>query len=242
MRHLIMVLLLIGTYVQAASMVDTDNSTQSSEANLSKIDIPLYYKDYDWDIGIIGGMTFDGTQIDYTRYTFGTGLHAAYHLNESITFHGEYVKYFKSFVPSKYDSNGKKIVEKATTTNIAAASVAFDFSADRPYSLFAKAGLGYEFKDDPDALEPKSAVSLMGFGFRYMFTDEISGYLEGRWKMRLTNISEPDNSLIGTVGVDYHFGLSNEKKKLVEEADEHNRWVDEQLKLQANKSEKTLVK
>lgn len=207
----------------------TQDSNLSEEANLTKTEIPIFYKDYAWDIGVIGGLTFDGAQIDYQRYTLGAGLKMAYHYNESITFHGEYVKYFKSFVPSKYGDK-KSYVDKETRTNIVAASVAYDFSADRPYSLFAKAGLGYEFKDDADAVEQKSAVSLMGFGFRYMFTDYVSAYLEGRWKMRLNDISQPDSSLIGTVGVDYHFGLSDEKKKLIKEANKHNVWVDEQLK------------
>jgi len=227
LRSLLLLWILIHTTLVAVEPHDVNTS---QEENLTKVEIPVFYKDYDWDIGIIGGLTFDGTQIDYTRYTLGTGIHVAYHYDDAVSFHGEYVKYFKSFVPSKYDSNGKEIVQELTTTNIMAASVAYDFSADRTYSLFAKAGLGYEIKDDPNAIEQKSPVSLMGFGFRYMFSEHISGYVEGRWKMRLSNISEPDNSLIGTVGLDYHFGLSDEKKKLMEDAEAHNAKVDALLK------------
>ena len=140
MRSLLLLFVLIYTTLVAAETLDIN---ASQEENLTKIEIPVFYKDYRWDIGLIGGLTFDGTQIDYTRYTVGTGVHAAYHYNESVSFHGEYVKYFKSFAPSKYDSAGKEIVQELTTTNIMAASVAYDFSADRTYSLFAKAGLGF---------------------------------------------------------------------------------------------------
>ncbi len=235
MRYIVTILLILSTFLQAAPEVDTNSSTENNETNLSKIYIPVHYKDYDWDIGVIGGLTFDGTQIDYQRYTLGTGIHAAYHYNEYVTFHGEYVKYFKTIAASKYDSAAKKIIEKATTTNIMAASVAFDFSAERTYSLFAKAGLGYEFKDDANAKDSKAPVSLMGFGFRYQFTNHLSGYIEGRWKMRLTNISEPDNSLIGTTGLDYHFGLSDEKSRLIVEADEHNKMIDNIIKQRVEK-------
>ena len=213
------------------------------DVNLTKIEVPIVYKDYMWDIGVIGGLTFDGIQIDYKRYTIGGGVHAAYHLNDTVSFHGEYVRYFKSFADSKYNSDAKKIVEEYTPTNIVALSVAYDFTADRSYSLFVKGGFGYEFKENKEAANAKAAVSLLGLGFRYMFTDHISGYLEGRWKMRLTNISETDNSLIGTVGLDYHFGLSDEKAKLIAEADAHNAQIDKLLEERAEaKHQKELSK
>ena len=238
MKHIVILFTFLYISLQAATPVESNTTQQNSETNLTKIYIPTHYKDYTWDVGIIGGLTFDGTQIDYTRYTLGTGVHAAYHLNDAVSFHGEYVKYFKTIASSKYDAASKKIVENATPTNIMALSVAYDFSAERSYSLFAKAGLGYEFKDDQDAQEPKAPVSLLGFGFRYMFTRHISGYAEGRWKMRLKDMDEPDNSLIGTVGIDYHFGLDNDKAKLIDEADKHNAWVDEQLAVIAKKQER----
>ena len=225
MRYLFLITIFY-TFLYAETPTDINISKDNVESNMSKIYIPTYYKDFKWDVGVTGGMTFDGTQIDYERYTLGLGIHVAYHYNESVSFHGEYVDYFKTIAGSQYSSKEKKIVESYTTTNIAAISVAYDFSADRTYSLFAKGGLGYEFKDNSDAQEPRAAVSLLGFGFRYMFTERVSGYLEGRWKMRLSNISNPDNSLIGTVGIDYHFMLSDEKAQLILDADKHNALVD----------------
>ena len=242
MRYLFLVTFFYA-FLHAATPADLNVIQKNDETNMTKIYIPTYYKDFKWDVGVIGGLTFDGTQIDYQRYTLGLGLHVAYHYNESVSFHGEYIDYFKTIAGSQYNSDQAEIVDTLTTTNIAALSVAYDFSADRTYSLFAKGGLGYEFKDDSDAQEPKAAVSLLGFGFRYMFTERMSGYLEGRWKMRLSNISEPDNSLIGTIGLDYHFGLSDEKAKLIAEADAHNTEVDRILEERAEtKRQKELSK
>ncbi|WP_373032841.1 hypothetical protein, partial [Sulfurovum sp.] len=53
-------------------------------------------------------------------------------------------------------------------------------------------------------------------------TDSFSAYVEGRWKYVLVNRDTPDNSLIGTVGLDYHFGLSDEKSKLVDDVEKQN--------------------
>ncbi len=230
MKYLLILVTLFSISLHAETPLETSASQENNEANLTKIYIPTHYKDYTWDVGVIGGLTFDGAQIDYTRYTLGAGVHAAYHLNDAISFHGEYVNYFKTIAASKYEDDAKKTVEDVTTTSIMALSAAYDFSSERSYSLFAKAGLGYEVKDSDNQQEPKAPVSLMGFGFRYMFTRHISGYVEGRWKMRLKDMDQPDNSLIGTVGVDYHFGLDNEKAQLIAEADKHNAEIDAILK------------
>jgi len=188
---------------------------QLQDVNASaKVHAPVFYRDYDWDFGLIGGMTMDGTQTEAKRFTMGIGLHGAYHYNESVTFHGEYVEYFKTFTNDE--------ATKDATNRIMALSAAFDFSADRTYSLFAKGGLGYEMQSKYGQ-HIDSPISLMGFGFRYMFTDQVSGYVEGRWKFVLVNTETPDNSLIGTVGLDYHFGLSDTKTKLIADTKKHNK-------------------
>jgi len=192
--------------------VYTLNQLQDVDAS-TEVHAPVFYRDYDWDLGLIGGMTMDGTQTEPKRFTMGIGLHGAYHYNESVTFHGEYVEYFKTFT-------NEDTLDDATN-RIMALSAAFDFSADRTYSLFAKGGLGYEMQSKYDT-EYNNPISLMGFGFRYMFTDQISGYIEGRWKFVLVHTETPDNSLVGTVGLDYHFGLSDTKGKLIESSSQHN--------------------
>ncbi len=179
----------------------------------TKAHAPLFYKDYDWDVGLIGGATFDGTQTEARRTTVGVGVYLGYHFNEAVTFHGEYIELFKTFTGDE--------ATKDATNRIMAASVAFDFSAERTYSLYAKGGLGYEMQSKYNK-EVNSPISLLGFGFRYMFTDQISGYVEGRWKFVLVNTAYPDNSLVGTVGLDYHFGLSDEKSALVDAVEKHN--------------------
>lgn len=196
---------------------------QLQDVNTStKVHAPLFYKDFDWDVGLVGGLVIDGTQTEAKHNTLGTGIHLGYHLNEFVTFHGEVVDYFKTFT--------KDEALQDATNRMYVASVAFDFSADRPYSLFAKAGLGYEQQSKYDQ-NIDSPISLMGFGFRYLFTDRISGYVEGRWKFVLVNTETPDNSLVGTVGLDYHFGLSDEKSHLVDASDKHNVVIEERMKL-----------
>ena len=207
--------------------VDNNTTQQNSEANLTKIHIPTFYKDYKWDVGFIGGLTFDGTQVDINRYSIVAGIHGAYHINDAVSVHGEYFHSLYTVPSGSYSAEQKKIFED-TEIDTVVVSAAYDFSAERTYSLFAKAGLGYE-QLTLGFDSQKNTISLMGFGFRYMFTERISGYVEGRWKMRLNNISEPDNALMGNIGFDYHFGLDDEKAQLIAEADKHNAWVDERL-------------
>lgn len=199
LKNIRIVFILIFSSLQLATAAE-NLETKSSE----KIVVPVFYKDYKWDVGVIGAMTMDGMQTEAKRFTIGAGLHLAYHLNESVSVHGEIVDYFKTFT--------KDEATKDATNRMYVASAAYDFSADRVYSLFAKAGFGYEQQNKYDQ-QIDSPISLMGFGFRYMFTDRVSAYVEGRWKYVLTNTDYPDNSLIGTIGVDYHFGLSDEKSK-----------------------------
>ena len=232
MQKLLTILILTCTSLFVATAAETNTTVepkpekvftidQLHEVNASrKVYAPLFYKDYDWDVGIIGAMTMDGTQTEAKRFTMGTGIHLGYHLNESVTLHGEIVEYYKTFTSDE--------ATKDATNRMYVASAAYDFSADRTYSLFAKAGLGYEQQSKYETTYD-SPIALMGFGFRYMFTDRISGYVEGRWKFVLVNTETPDNSLVGTVGLDYHFGLSDKKSKLIDEAEKHN------LPLEANK-------
>lgn len=210
MKKILVIFTLFYALLQAAMAADVTTSKENKETKSSeKIVIPIFYKDYSWDVGLVGGMTMDGTQTEAKRFTIGAGIHAAYHLNESVSFHGEFVDYFKTFTSDE--------ATKDATNRMYAVSAAYDFSADRTYSLYAKGGFGYEQQNKYDK-QVDSPISLMGFGFRYMLTDSLSTYVEGRWKYVLVNRDYPDNSLIGTVGVDYHFGLSEKKSKLIEEA------------------------
>jgi len=204
LKNILIVFALFYASLQAAMAADTALSKNSETNSSEKTVIPGFYKDYKWDVGVIGAMTFDGKQTEARRLTMGAGLHVAYHLNESVTVHGEIVDYFKTFTNDE--------ATKDATNRMYVASVAYDFSAERTYSLFAKAGLGYEQQNKYDE-QIDSPISLMGFGFRYMFTDRVGAYVEGRWKYVLVNRDYPDNSLVGTIGVDYHFGLSDEKTK-----------------------------
>jgi len=158
--------------------------------------LPKVYRDYTWDVGVTGGMIFDGMHTDVKRLSVGAGLHAGYHLTENVGLHGEISHYFADI---SNDSEGKKI-----DNTLFALSAIYDFSPERSYSLYATAGLGYELlkKLDKDFNNP---VSLVGFGFRYMFADSWSARIEGRWKFVLVNTDTPDNSLVGTLGADYHF-------------------------------------
>ena len=219
MKNILIVFTLVFTSLQVAMAADVTTSKENSETNSSeKIVIPVFYKDYSWDVGVIGAISMDGVQTEAKRFSMGAGVHVAYHINESVTVHGEIVDYFKTFTSDE--------ATKDATNRMYVASAAYDFSADRTYSLFAKAGLGYEQQNKYNK-QVDSPISLMGFGFRYMFTDHISGYVEGRWKYVLVNTDYPDNSLIGTIGLDYHFGLSAEKSKLVDDAKKHNTLLEE---------------
>ena len=195
LKNILVIFTFVFASVQAAMAADVSAPDSSDITENS-----FFYKDYSWDVGVIGGLTFDGVQTEAKRTSVGAGIHAAYHLNESVTFHGEIIDYFTTITSDE--------ATKDATNIIYAASVAYDFSAERTYSLFAKAGFGYEQQSKYDQ-QIDSPISLMGFGFRYMFGDAWSGYVEGRWKYVLVNRDYPDNSLIGTIGVDYHFGLSD---------------------------------
>lgn len=199
----ILLILTIST-MQVATASDTTDASRSE-----KIVFPVSFKDYKWDVGVISAMTMDGMQTEAKRFTLGIGLHLAYHFDESISLHAEIADYFKAFTSEE--------AAKDATNRMFVTSAAYDFSPERSYSLFAKAGLGYEQQIKYDT-QVDSPISLMGFGFRYLFTDRVSAYVEGRWKYVLVNRETPDNSLIGSIGVDYHFGLSDEKSGLIEDA------------------------
>ena len=182
----------------------------------TKAHVPTFYKDYDWDIGIVGGMTFDGVQTDTKRTTIGAGIRGSYHLTEYVGLGLEYINYFNTF-------SSDPAVENANSQMVLG-SITFDFSAERPYSLYAIGSLGYEylFKDITGAQH--NPVLLLGFGFRYMLADRWSANIEGRMKARLRDMSSStgDYGLMGTVGLNYHFGLSDDKSKLIDAVDKHN--------------------
>ena len=158
-------------------------------------EIIKFFKDYHWDAGVNGNMGFDGVQTDVWRVTVGAGAHLGYHLNERTGMQVEIMQFFYS--------HGDADTEDITST-VYAGSLTYDFSPERYYSLYAIGGLGYENlkKFGNDRSNP---ISLLGFGFRYMFAEAWSARIEGRWRFVLSNISYPDNGLIGSVGVDYHF-------------------------------------
>ena len=92
MKNILIVFTLFYISVQAAMATDVTMSKKTSETNSSeKIVIPIFYKDYKWDVGLIGGLSMDGVQTEAQRFSVGAGIHVAYHLNESVTFHGEFV-------------------------------------------------------------------------------------------------------------------------------------------------------
>jgi len=181
--------LLMGT-VQASFALDaviTDETTE--QKNVS-------YQDYSWDIGLVGGMIADGFSGD-KRLPTSLGLHGAYHITNSVSVHAEYLEVFT--VISQDDDNAKN------TDRTIAASVAYDFSPERSYSLYAKGGIGYEsLSNDNDSAS--DFVTLLGAGARYIFTDHVGGYVEGRWKY---GFNESGNSLMGVIGIDYSFGNAN---------------------------------
>ena len=173
----------------------------------------LRYGDFDWDVGLMGGLTYDGVQIDAKRVTLGLGLNIGYHIKPGFTVQGEYGDYFKSY--AEYEVN------RDIRTQIAALSLAYDFTPEKSYGLFVKAGIGYESLDIYKSNQ-HHPVSLTGLGLRLRLANRISTYLQARWRMRLSNISEPDNGLVATWGLDYHFGLSNEKSHLAKIVETHN--------------------
>ena len=215
MKNLLIIFALVYASLQTVMAADITTSKENNGINSpEKIVIPVFYKDYKWDVGVTGGLIFDGVQTDIKRTSIGAGLHVGYHLNESVGFHGEISRYFADL---SNDEDGKKI-----RNTLYAVSATYDFSADRTYSLYATAGLGYEQLEKLDQ-EMNNPVSLLGFGFRYMLTDSLSARVEGRWKFVLVDTDTPDNSLVGTIGLDYHFGLSDEKSKLIEDAERQNK-------------------
>jgi len=186
MKNVILAAALVMGAVQtgfAAEAVSTEAATQKSAS----------YQDYKWDIGLVGGMIAAGLSGD-KRIPTGLGLHGAYHITNNVSVHAEYIEYLTVLFENDGTNN------KNTDRNLAA-SVAYDFSPERVYSLYAKGGLGYEgLSNNDDSFS--DVVLIMGAGARYIFTDHIGGYLEGRWKY---GFNESGNSLMGVMGVDYSF-------------------------------------
>ena len=152
------------------------------------------YQDYKWDIGLVGGMIADGLSGD-KRLPTGLGIHGAYHITNNVSVHAEYIEILTVF----FKNDGAKDKD---TDRLLDLSVAYDFSPERVYSLYAKGGLGYEgLSNDDDSVS--DFVTLLGAGVRWMFTDNVGGYLEGRWKY---GFNESGNSLMGVIGIDYSFG------------------------------------
>ena len=206
-------LFLLSLNAESIAIVINSDELRVVDANKS-VEVPLYYADFKWDVGIVGGSTYDGVQIDAKRASLGLGLNVGYHITPGFTVEGEYVNYFKTYAEFDQDED--------ITTQIAAISVAYDFTPENNFGLFVKAGLGYEQLEIYDETH-KHPVSLIGLGCRFKVTNYISTYLQGRWRIRLTDISEPDNGLVGTWGWDYHFGVSDEKSRLMKMADIHNK-------------------
>ena len=176
----------------------TAASAEPLSKSSSSVEPEMYYKDYKWNIGLLGGMTFDGQQTKAAYSAMGAGLHLGYHLTEFVTLDAEAVNYFTTL---SSDHNLSK-----TTNSMYALSAVFDFSAERTYSLYAKGGFGYETQHrNNDHVD--NYISMFGFGFRYMLSDALSAKVEGRWKSVLADSGYTDNSLVGTIGLDYHFGL-----------------------------------
>lgn len=186
MKNVILTAALVLGAVQtgfAAEAASTEASTQKDAV----------YQDYKWDIGLVGSMIAEGFSGD-KRLPTGLGLHGAYHITNNVSVHVEYIE----FVTVLLENDGTN--NKNTDRNFDA-SVAYDFSPERVYSLYAKGGLGYEgLSNDDDSFS--DVVLMMGAGARYIFTDNVGGYLEGRWKY---GFNESGNSLMGVMGVDYSF-------------------------------------
>jgi len=166
--------------------------------------LPKVYRDYTWDVGAVGGLGFEGMHTDTRRVTLGMGIRGGYHLTDTVGLSLEYMNFFKSF---QADSNADE-----TKSQLLIGSIMYDFSSERSYSLYAIASLGYEQLDKLGTTY-NNPIGLAGFGFRYLFTDDWSVNIEGRFRMRLKDISSDtgDSGLVGTLGVNYHFGLSEEQ-------------------------------
>lgn len=214
MKNYFLVLLFSATLLQASDsqQVLTSEELQGVEKNTTA-ELDLHYADFDWDVGLVGGLTYDGVQIDAKRTTIGLGLNLGYHITPGFTVQGEYVDYFKSFADHTED--------KDIRTKMAALSLAYDFTPEDNFSLFVKAGIGYEALDIYQTNQ-HHPISLIGLGFRFKLANRVSTYLQGRWRMRLSDISQPDNGLVATWGLDYHFGLSDEKNDLAKMVETHN--------------------
>ena len=177
--------------------VQTSFATEAVSSKDAATQKTVSYQDYKWDIGLVGSIIGDGFSGD-KRVPTGLGLHGAYHINNNISVHAEYIE----FVTVLFENDG---TNNQNTDRTFSASVAYDFSPERVYSLYAKGGLGYEgLSNDNDTAS--DVIFLMGAGGRYIFTDHIGAYVEGRWKY---GFNESGNSLMGVVGVDYSFGNAN---------------------------------
>ena len=172
-----------------AGEIETSDSNKTTK--------PVSYQDYNWDIGLVGGMIFDGFSGD-KRYPMSLGLHGAYHISNSVSVHAEYLEVLT--VMSKDDNNKAKDTDRTIV-----ASISYDFSPERSYSLYAKGGIGYEaLSNDDDSAS--DFITVLGAGYRYIFTNHVGGYVEGRWKY---GFNESGNSLMGVIGIDYSFGKAN---------------------------------
>lgn len=189
MKTAIITSLLLASTLQVVSASETVEPT--GEANAKE---HAAYQDYKWDIGLVGSMIADGLSGD-KRLPTELGLHGAYHWTNNVSIHAEYLETLTVIAENDNTNN-------TNTDRIVAASVAYDFSPERVYSLYAKAGLGYEGLSN-DNENKSDVVTLIGAGGRYMFTDNIGGYVEGRWKY---GFNESGNALMGVAGIDYSFG------------------------------------
>ena len=211
-KYLLIISLLLLS-VEAKEVEVTSMSDLEAVDSNQSVEVPLHYVDFDWDVGIMGGLTYDGIQLDAERRSLGLGLNVGYHITDGMSIQGEYIAYLTTY--ANYDVN-KKIKSRT-----AALSVAYDFTPDKSFGIFVKAGVGYEHLDIYNESQ-KHPVSLIGLGFRFKVANRVSTYIQGRWRMRLTNMSNPDNGLVATWGWDYHLGLSDEKSRLVKMSDAHN--------------------
>ena len=222
MKNYFLMLIFSSILLQASDFqkVLTLEELQGIDKNRT-VELVLHYADFDWDMGLVGGLIYDGIQIDDKRASIGAGVYIGYHLNNYVSFHGEGIGFFTSYAP--------KIEWEETRSNMYLGSAQYDFTADRPFSLFVKAGLGYEVLDRYNVATQHNIISMMGLGLRYMFTNRVSAYIEGRWKYKLKSLTddfvEIDNSLMGTIGIGYHFGISEEKSQLLKAVYTHNKRI-----------------
>jgi len=203
---------LLSLDARSVEIVKSTTELKMVDAN-TEVEVPLYYADYKWDVGLVGGLTYDGVQVDAKRNSLGLGLNVGYHITPGFTVQGEYVDYFKTYADNK--------VNEKIRTRIAALNVAYDFTPEKSYAIFVKAGIGYEHLDIYKENQ-KHPVSLLGLGLRFKVANHVSTYIQARWRMRLSNISEPDNGLVAAWGLDYHFWLTDEKSDLIKQVNKHN--------------------